>query len=100
MPKIANKKEDKILVNSRAVHKWRQHLGLVWIFCYVKIAIRCIPYQILNLRPGSTKYTMVTEKQEVGKVAKEESAGSDTDKSDSAGEATDAEVFVDSGRKS
>ena len=43
---------------------------------------------------------MVTEKQEVGKVAKEESAGSDTDKSDSAGEATDAEVFVDSGRKS
>ena len=54
----------------------------------------------MNLRPGSTKYTMVTEKQEVGKVAKEESAGSDTDKSDSAGEATDAEVFVDSGRKS
>ena len=36
---------------------------------------------------------MVTEKQEVGKVAKEESAGSDTDKSDSAGEATDAEVY-------
>ena len=65
-----------------------------------KIAIWCIPHQILNLRPGSTKYTMVTEKQEVGKVAKEESAGSDTDKSDSAGEATDAEVFVDSGRKS